>query len=405
MASCRGEADSAVLPNNRHRTREASSLPEFLARQWGLTVAVAVGLGLAHSGTSTMPLQIGALMDGAARSASQAGLFGFCEVGALAIGMIAISPWIDRIHPFMLALAGAMISSAASAGLYFVRLFPLQLFCGTFAGLGFGCVFAATIAGAAASNEADRLYGLGNAGALLLITAIVATLPVVTFRFGQLGIFIGLAAIALAAPWFFAGLTRGERIRPAPGIVWRRKGACGLLLSWAAMSLGTGALYAFSERIGRSIHLSAATIGAVLAAGIFIGVLGTATAAILGRRVNRKRALTVGIVGTALSCLLLGYSSDLSLFAAGVILYWMFYMFLYSCLLGTAAQLDHTGRIGALGGGMERLGYSVGAWVGGVLAEYTSYSTIGLLGFSSCILGLVLGCPSLFRALEDKGPS
>jgi hypothetical protein len=351
-----------------------------------------------------MPLQIGALMDGAARSASQAGLFGFCEVGALAIGMIAISPWIDRIHPFMLALAGAMMSSAASAGLYFVRLFPLQLFCGTFAGFGFGCVFAATIAGAAASNEADRLYGLGNAGALLLITAIVATLPVVAFRFGHLGIFIGLAGIALAAPWFFAGLKRGERTRRAPGIVWRRKGACGLLFSWAAMSLGTGALYAFSERIGRSIHLPSTIIGVVLAAGIFIGVLGTATAAILGRRVNRKRALTVGIVGTALSCLLLGYSSELSLFAAGVILYWMFYMFLYSCLLGTAAQLDHTGRIGALGGGMERLGYSVGAWMGGVLAEYTSYSTIGLLGFSSCILGLLLGCPSLFRALDDKGP-
>jgi len=77
----------------------------------------------------------------------------------------------------------------------------------------------------------------------------------------------------------------------------------------------------------------------------------------------------------------------------------LFYMFLYCYFLGTAAHLDITGRVGALGGGLERLSYSVGVWIGGLLAEYVSYSTIGLLGFAGCMLGIIIGYPSLFRAL------
>jgi predicted MFS family arabinose efflux permease len=84
----------------------------------------------------------------------------------------------------------------------------------------------------------------------------------------------------------------------------------------------------------------------------------------------------------------------------------LFYMFLYCYLLGTAAQLDGTGRVGALGGGMERLSYSGGVWIGGLLADYVSYSTIGLLGFAGCMLALIFGFPSLFRALyRRKAPT
>jgi predicted MFS family arabinose efflux permease len=64
--------------------------------------------------------------------------------------------------------------------------------------------------------------------------------------------------------------------------------------------------------------------------------------------------------------------------------------------------LDSTGRAGALGGGLERLSYSIGVWIGGLLAQYISYSTIGLLGFAGCMLGLLFGFPSLFRALHRR---
>jgi predicted MFS family arabinose efflux permease len=229
---------------------------------------------------------------------------------------------------------------------------------------------------------------------------IVATLPMVAVRFGAIGVFAGIATLALASGVFFLGFKRGVRGDQLRVAAWRIAGAPGLLFGWAAFSTGTGALYAFSERIGRGIGLAPATIGFVLSAGLFVGLLGTAAAAIFGGRINRRGALVSGMAGSGLSCLLLGYATNLIIFAAGVFIYWICYMFLYCYLLGSAAQLDASGRVGTLGGGMERLGYGIGAWIGGVLAEHAGYSVTGLLGFAGCALGLAVGFPSLFRALD-----
>jgi predicted MFS family arabinose efflux permease len=135
---------------------------------------------------------------------------------------------------------------------------------------------------------------------------------------------------------------------------------------------------------------------------VFIGVLGTALAAISAERINRRAALIAGLAGSGLSCLLIGYATNLPLYAGGIFLFWICTMFLYCYLLGSAALLDPTGRLGTLGSGTERLGYAVGAWLGGVLAEYLSFRATGLFGCSVCFIGLIAGYPSLFRAIEQR---
>lgn len=232
---------------------------QFLTRQWPLVIAVCVGSSLAHVGTSTMPFQVGALMDGRAISSGQAGLFGLFEVGALAMGMFLIAGWIDRLPIRVLAISSALLSATANIARFFARAFPIQLLGGAAAGLGYGCVFAATIASAAASDEADRLYAFGNGGSLLLIMVIMATLPIGATRFGALGIFIGIAALALVSCAFFSSLKRSAHIRQQRVAAWHIQGVPGLLFSWASFSTGTGALYAFCERIGKSIHLAPQT--------------------------------------------------------------------------------------------------------------------------------------------------
>jgi predicted MFS family arabinose efflux permease len=365
-------------------------------------VAVCVGCGLAHVGTSTMPFQIGALVDGTQRSASEAGLFGFIQVGALAAGMILISAWVDRIAPRRIAVGSCLLAALANMGLYFFHLLPLQLVFAALAGLGYGFVFAATVSGAAATREPDRVYAIGNGGALLIVVCLMAILPIAGASFGALGIFAALAGLALVSSPCFVGFKAGRRTEETRLAVWRVPGAPGLLIAWAAFSTGTGALYAFSERIGQSIHLPPAQIALVLSAGVFVGLIGTGVAALLGRRVNRPWALIIGMSGSGCACLLLGFAANLPVFAAGVFVYWVLYMFLYSYLLGTAAVLDPAGRVGTLGGGVERLGYGVGAGVGGILAEHATYSSTGVLGFLGCALGLALGFPSLFRVLKIR---
>jgi predicted MFS family arabinose efflux permease len=383
---------------------------QFAARHWALLLAMSFGSTLAHIATTGMPLQVGALMDGTARTASQAGLYAFVEVGSLALGMILLSLLVARIQPVRIAIAGAVLASLAYTGLYFAREFWIQLVLGGFAGLGFGMVYSANIAAGASVDDADRAYGIGFGGSLLLVVSIMSLLPFTSARFGLLGIFACLAGFSLISTPILCGFKEASAVRksespPKQHAVWRTQGAAGLLFSWAAFSAGTAMAYVFAERIGKNIHLPATQVGLVLSSGVFVGLLGTTSAALLGRRLNRRVALVVGLAGSALACFLIGNATFLFLFALGIWLFWIFTMFLYCYLLGSAAILDNSGRLGTFGSGTERLGYAIGSWIGGLLAQHVSYSSTGTLGCAVCLLGLILGYPTLFRALPRRDSS
>jgi len=158
--------------------------------------------------------------------------------------------------------------------------------------------------------------------------------------------------------------------------------------------------YVFAERIGRNIHLPESTIGLVLSSGVFVGVVGTLLAGIFSQRLDRRIALIVGLAGSGLTCFMIGHARTLLLFAAGMYLFWICTMFLYCYLLGSAAILDKSGRLGTLGSGAERFGYGIGGWIGGLLAQHVSYASTGTFGCAACLVGLIVGYPTLFRALD-----
>ena len=301
-----------------------------------------------------------------------------------------------------MAIAGALLASGANIALVYTHAFYAQIACAAVAGLGYGSVFAATVAAAAHKAQPDRIYAFGNGIGLLLILGVLTAMPTIRGRVGPMGIFLAIGLFALmCAPAF---LTFTSRIRKADRDLpaWRVPGARGLLLVWAAFSAGSTAVYAFSERIGRHSDLRPSDIAVVLTVGLLIGVLGSACAALLSGRANRRVALIVGMSMTGLSCAVLGFSTNLAWFVVGVFMYWIFSMFLYSYLLGTAAVLDPSGRVGTLGGGTERLGYALGAAAGGVLSDHVSYSATGMLGLIICLVGMLIGFPPLFRALSQR---
>lgn len=390
----------------RSATRKGAIASKIL-----LLLAVGVGMGLAHMSTTTMPLQIGALMDGSHRTAAQAGYFGFAQVGALALSMVVLAAWVDRVSPWQIAVPGCALVLLANLGLFKVSSFAGQLVLGSASGCGYGAVFSATIAAAAATAEPDRVYAVGNAGALLVIVSVMSAVPAVDRSQGPLGIFLAIATVTLFTMFLLRSLTRGARAEQIRLSAWRTPGAPGLLFAWWTFSAGTGGLYAFSERIAVHLALSPNTAASVLSAGVFVGLIGNAATALLGRRANRSLVLIVGMAGSALSCLLIGYAWDLVAYAAGVFAYWIFVMFTYSYLLGTAALLDPSGRVGTLSGAADRLGYASGTAIAGLLAEHLSYSSAGAFGFGACILAALVGFPTLFRALRppcrssDRGPA
>ncbi len=365
-------------------------------------IAVCTGCALSHMGTSTMPFQIGALVDGSHRSAGEAGLFAFLEIGAVSAGMMLISPWVGRFSARIIAMVGCALTAVANVGLYGSGSFPVELTLAIGAGLGYGFIFAATVSAAAVAPDPDRAYAIGCGGGLLIVVGLMMVLAMLGARWGPLGLFAALAIMSLLSVLCFFGFEAGKNLAEPTLTAWRIPGCLGLLFSWTAASIGTSAVYAFSERVGHAIQLPPSQIATVLSLGVFIGLLGTVIAAVLGKRVNRTAALLMGMLGSGGACLLLACATTLSMYVAGVFLYWIFYMFLYAYFLGTAALLDPAGRVGTLAGGLERMGYAVGAGVGGYLTDHASYASIGFLAIGSCVLGAAVGFPSLFREVTRR---
>lgn len=369
-----------------------------------LVLAVAVASGIAHMGTSTMPFQVGALMDGRGFSASMAGVFGLFEIGALAISMILLSPIVHRFSSVTISLTGAGVAAAAHVAMFLIPATTAPLLaCAAVAGIGYGLVFAAAITGASTAINPDRVYALGNVGAILFIVIMMMIIPLASAKLGAMGAFPAIAAMVLLfSPAMLRFRARPALLRQPPSDILSQPATIALLVMWACYSLGTGALWSFAERIGTRLAIQPEMIATILSASTLFGVLGSAVAAVTGGRFARVPAMLVGLGGTALSCILMGYASGTISFALGILTYWIFYMYQYALFLGTAATFDTKGRLGTLGGGCERLAFAIGAPVGGLIVDHGSFGMLGLLGFASCIVTIPFCLPIVARALRNR---
>ena len=334
---------------------------------------------------------------------SQAGLFGLFEIGGLSFAMIALSRLARRHPPIALAMIGASLAIAGNAAAYAVSLgVPGHLLCGALAGVGYESSTRPWSLSPPAYATLTRAYAIGNGGAVVFVVAVMLLIPTLGARFGPLGAFaLGAIIVLVTAPVMLAfrgySPTAPTRVRSSISD-WPSVAA--LLILWSSFSLGTAAIWSFAERIGRGLHLQPATIGLVLSSATAFGVLGTIIAAIAAGRVPRLAGLAVGLIGTGVACLTLGYSVEIVSYAIGVGLYWIFYMFQYSVFLGAAAALDRTGKAGTLGAGCDRLAFAVGAPVGGLVADHLPYSALGILALASCVVTLPFCLPFVRRGLQ-----
>ena len=367
-----------------------------------LVVAVAVGSAIAHLCTSAMPFLVGALINGYGMSATGAGLVGFFQVGALAVSMILIAPIAHRFKPLRVCALGASLAASCNVLIYLAPA-QLALICllATVVGVGYGLILTAAVAAAAGSSRADLTYAAGNSGAVLLIVPMISALSLATLRFGSRGTFLAIPLlIVVCAPLLFGlrrtrGAVAGVQVTGTTFV----KGVP-ILAIWSLFSFGTGAMWAFTERIGVALALPGPTIGIVLSTSAFTGLIGTSLAAVCSARFSRVAALAVGVVGGGASCLMFALATNLWMFATAAVLYWIFTMFVYILLLGTAAVLDPTGRLGTFGTGCERLAFAIGAPLGGLMVDYGSYVWVGVGAAIACSVIAPAFLPGLSRALR-----
>jgi predicted MFS family arabinose efflux permease len=360
-----------------------------------LILAIGVGLFAGSMGVYLVPVQIGALIDGLGFSASQTGLLGAVEVGAMSITAIAISSKLDRWSRSRTAMYGAIFAAACEILTGFIDtlilLFPLRIL----VGIGCGLVFGAICAAAASTSNPDRNFGWGQAVMNLLFMIMFILLPYTLSIDLHRGLFVALGIVLLLTVPFYRSLpdvctdiisqeSSGRKANTALIAM--------LILATVLLNIGLGALWGFVERIGSdNVGLSPEMIGTVLSMSTLFMIGGSLFAAWLGVRIGRAIPMASASVLCALAAMLVTNAETLMIYAGGLFLYNAAYLFLGPYIIaGSASALDPSGRLASAMGGIMFFSYSVGIGAGGFIADIISLAGIGLLALFTCLLAAPL---------------
>ena len=362
------------------------------AANQGIPVKLLFGIGfgmfLGVLSANSIPVMLGALIDGLAMNEAEVGLLGTVELLAVALGALAATPLAGKVSNRRLALFGCLLAitaqflSAAAGSLYLLA--GLRVI----AGAGLGLAYAAAAMAAAATANPDRVLGYGVTAGLLAIVVLLPGFAMVVAAAGYKGGYVALGVLVIfllpVMGWLDRGTARPAGPDTAPALPVRS--LAGLLLCIALFNIGSGAIWSFSERIGRPAGLTLEEAGFIIATGAFSGVAGSLFAGWLGGRWGRKRPVILALVVAGLGYMVLGGAMNSASYITGVNLYWVTYMFLLPLMIGAGAAMDAGGRAATLAAGTISLTFALGPACGGYIAAWFSYGAIGWFSCALCLL-------------------
>lgn len=339
---------------------------------------------------NSLPLLIGALLDGLAINDVQAGALGTLELLAVAGATFALASKAGQIASVKLALVGTLIAIVGQLTSTLTDNFYLLLLTRVIVGAGLGCAYAAAAMAAATTKNPDRAVGYGNTTALVAVALYLPVLAIIIARFGYKGAYVGLGVLCfILIPllrWLrYDGESHSSaETKAGPDVL----PLTGLLASIAFFNIAAGAVWGFSERMGVQAGLTVDQIGLIIAVGTISGIIGSAFGGWLGDRWGRSLPVIFSLVIAGVAYLVLAGTTESATYVIGINLYWVTYMFLFPLFIGAGAALDNdqSGRAATLAAGTISLTIAIGPFCGGLISTWFSYSAIGWFSLALCLL-------------------
>lgn len=324
---------------------------------------------------NTLPVLLGSLADSFHLPPEQVGLLGSICFGGYLLGTLGAPIWMNRLNWRLLTAIGAICTAVCFALSALVQALPLLYV--SWACIGF---FASTMTCMGMRVLSDqpnkeRAFGVRQGVELSVTAAVLFALPsLLIARFHYAGAAWALAVLVLllglSAFWVPDGAH--ARLTSATDATANQPQRMPVTAWWALAVLwlflvGNIGLWAFLERIGVHLSVSAADMGVVFAVLKLLGSVAAFFVATVGARFSLARGLSITFLGLIAGLGLLASASGFGFYAAGSWL-WEF-AFTCGCVLQTAhiARTDPTGRAIVLVPGAFALASIVGPGVAGKL--------------------------------------
>lgn len=175
-----------------------------------------------------------------------------------------------------------------------------------------------------------------------------------------------------------------------------------LLACIGLVLLGHQVLWVYQERIGRAIGLDPQTIGLALAAALITGGLGSALAALMGRRLGYWWPQVIGFGGSIVATMTMAYGQTVfsyALSACAVMGVWFFGL---PYLLALAAEIDPSGRLPALGASASTFGQALAPAVAAAAVGNSNFRALGWVSATIYVVCLILAGTAIRRHVATR---
>jgi predicted MFS family arabinose efflux permease len=363
------------------------------------TWAAADGLG--NVILLAMPFMIGAFVVQLGFSLSQAGMILSVEMGMIAVVSLAISPMMSKLSRSQIAITGAVIAVIANILCIYTTEYENILWFRGISGLGYGLAMAAgNAAVASAANPAQTferkmiLFGVYQVVLLLLFPFILSTTGLEGF-FAVLALmaFVLIFLVNRLPSYVTPSVDSSEPNESQPSdnnSMVSILAAAAIILAMSIYSLREAFAWAFLERIGDSLSISAQQVGLYMAVASVIGLVGPAIATRLRNYAGAPSSAVLGMILSGLVTYGIVVTSNQYIYIAMMFLWPMIYYFTIPLIMGIATALDSKGRVAAATAGALILAYSLGPVVAGFIYEKGGQDVIGNVTLAAMLVSVLL---------------
>lgn len=350
---------------------------------------------------NVMPVLAGLLSD--FRSLDEVALGLLIASGTLAglITSLTAPHWVGRVN---LRYTIALALGAAALGLIGLRVAPggVPLFLSqALAGAAAMVVACSCLTIIARLPNPTRAYSIKVTTDVVLAGTFLALVPASLLGLG--GFVALIAAISVAAvaltpklPARVAAAQRADgspsRLRDAPAAAWL------VLVTIVVFYIGGIGVWVFLERLAVQANIDRATASNAIAAGLFVGVIGSLGAAVLAGRTRRIWPETSSALVLVGSLIMLTYLQSAAQFYIAVFVFNASWNFFIPFVIGHLARSDTTGRLASLVPGTVATGGIVGPVLIGALIRSSGY-TLAMLAMTLIVAASIAG----YVALAKKG--
>ena len=327
----------------------------------------------------------------------------------LAIGSVITALLVNRCNRRHIAIAGILVLVIGNAFSLTFHYIGVLIAIRVFAGIGSGLLYAISVANLSGTHKTARNFSILLF--LLLTQGAVEALILPVFS-GYLGIngiflfFIGASVIGAPLIYWLCSFPV-EKPLATPASMTSANGNTATLphylpvlylLSIVAYTVVIGAVWTYIERAGISAGIEPSMVSKILAIANLTGIVGALVAVWLSSRWGQARMLLASLFGVSIIFTFIAANLTFVSYVSGLIVFNILWVLVNVYQLGTLANLDHTGRYGALVPFAQDTAASIGSPIAGaILASGLSYSAVFFFGASCALLAFIIFLPAYIQ--------